>query len=243
MADDDPFGILLSPPDDPNPYPHIRGDDRYFKTYDPFGTPMMNGSLPPAPPPSWRERRRVDYGRYMDRGGLFGAAWGMLPPEVRKSWATIPTLWAETTPGAGIRDTLDASGELTRAVMNADWRGALGGLGGMALGMVGSIPGGRAVTLPMDAASRMARADKMFPVEVFHGTAGDIRSFDPKRYGQTMPGPVSMTGGFGFARSACRQSLRGTGRSTTGRTHRASAGSGREAAESASGLQRDAVAA
>lgn len=118
----------------------------------------------------------------------------MLPPEVRKSWATIPTLWVEMTPGAGIRDMVTSSGNMTRAVMNVDPMGVLGGLGGMALGALGSVPGGRAVTLPMDIASRMARADKMFPVEVFHGTAGDIRSFDPKRYGQTMPGPVSMTG-------------------------------------------------
>ena len=36
--------------------------------------------------------------------------------------------------------------------------------------------------LPMDEASRMARADEMFPIEAFHGThAQDIREFDPSK--------------------------------------------------------------
>jgi len=158
MADDDPFGILLSPPGDPNPYPHIRGDDRYFKTCDPFGMPVLNTSLPAAAQPSGWERRRADYHRYMDRGGLFGTAWGMFPPDVRKSWATIPTLWAENTPGAGIRDMVESSGVLTRAVMNVDPLGALGGLGGMALGAIGSIPGMRGVTKPVSEATKLAEA-------------------------------------------------------------------------------------
>ncbi|TWT11726.1 hypothetical protein [Reyranella sp. CPCC 100927] len=173
MANDDPFGILLAPPDDPNPYPHIRGDDRYFKTYDPFGTPVLNTSLPAAVQPNWWERRKADYDQYLERGGVLGAAWGMLPPEVRKSWATIPTLWAETTPGAGIRDSLEAAGNLSRAAMAGDPMGMLGAGAGVTLGAIGTLPilGGlsrgivRATDDAIGAGARALRRGKVRPGE------------------------------------------------------------------------------
>jgi hypothetical protein len=51
-------------------------------------------------------------------------------------------------------------------------------------GMVRGVKGAAALTdLPMDEASRMARADEMFPIDAYHGTNKDIKSFDPSARG------------------------------------------------------------
>lgn len=119
----------------------------------------------------WWDQLKANHGAYLERGGLPGVIWGMLPPEARRAfepWGQLlnPLEW---TPGAGVRDTLEASGNLTRATLEGRPLGMLNALGGMALGIASIPPGGAPVAktakeiakLPMDVASRLARAADM----------------------------------------------------------------------------------
>ncbi|TXL80480.1 hypothetical protein FHP25_05495 [Vineibacter terrae] len=181
-----------------------------------------------------------DHAGYMERGGVFGTLSGMAPPGLRRAlepWGGMlnPLVW---TPGPSIQQMLQSSGDLTRATLAGQPIGMLNALAGVTMGAIGAVPGGRAVTrsakatadLAMDLASRQSRAEKMFPVEVYHGTAYDFDAFDPRKYGQTMPGPVSGLGGLGIDRSEGCQPLRGDGGKTTRGVARAGHCVGREAA-------------
>lgn len=66
-------------------------------------------------------------------------------------------------------------------------------------GMLGSIAGKGLPGLPMDEASRMARAKEMgFDIGAYHGTKGDIRAFDPARRG-AVDGTADSRNTFSFA--------------------------------------------
>lgn len=100
-------------------------------------------------------------------------------------------MWAaeNMTPAADVRDMMEGSGQITQGVLSNDfWRAAEGAglLGGATIAMAipGSVSGARkgvnavADALPMDEASRMARAHEMFPIEGYHGTRADIDGFE-----------------------------------------------------------------
>lgn len=97
-------------------------------------------------------------------------------------------------PGADIEGMVNDAREGNAAFGRGDLLGAFGGYGSAAAALpmmflpgtvAGVKKGVRAATdaakaLPMDDASRMARADKMFPVDAYHGThATDLTEFDP----------------------------------------------------------------
>lgn len=91
--------------------------------------------------PSWWERQKQAHIDYMDRGGLFGTLFSMLPSETQASlrpWGGMlnPLEW---TPGAGIRDAVQASGDTAHAVRNLDPWGTLAGLGYMGLGLLSAV--------------------------------------------------------------------------------------------------------
>ena len=178
--------------------------------FDPSGVPQ-SASSPLPPQRNWFDRFLQDYRdqyhnsikRFHDVGPF-----GILPPPVRESWSNGIRSVMELTPGASIRDTLQSSGELSRAVMNLDPVGTLQALGGMTLGAAGLIPGERLVRdlskkaapylregvealtkgnprgLPMDPASRRARAEALGfdPDKVFyHATGRTLKRFDPNK--------------------------------------------------------------
>ena len=113
---------------------------------------------------------------------MLGVAWRMLPPEVRKSWATIPTLVAEMSPGAGAHDLLHSSGDLARSTMNLDPWGAR------------RVPRRMGRKASHGHSIAHVSGDQMFPMTVYHGTAGDVRAFGPARKSQNFLGPVSGAG-------------------------------------------------
>lgn len=70
-------------------------------------------------------------------------AWGALPSNVRAAYASAPNALAELSPGAAIRDTVAASGDLARNVLAGNGWGAAGAGAGMLTAMAGLVPGGR----------------------------------------------------------------------------------------------------
>ncbi len=166
--------------------------------------------LPSPAPAGWFQQQRQYYEdqfrNSLSRLGNVGLA-GLLPPAIRDSWGSAAHVLAELSPGAGVRDFLQSSGDLTRSVLDANPAGAAGALAGMTLGILGSVPGGRfakpatevapylregmeALTahnprgLAIDEASRGLRARDMSfdPGRVFyHATDNQhpIRSFNP----------------------------------------------------------------
>ncbi|HEX2888088.1 hypothetical protein [Vineibacter terrae] len=199
----DPFGILVGRNIGGfSPGPSLA--DILTREAQSQGRPAPAFPTPPPEPQSALARAMKDHAGYMERGGLFGTLSGMAPPGLRRAlepWGGMlnPLEW---TPGPSIQQMLQSSGDLTRATLAGQPIGMLNALAGVTMGAIGAVPGGRAVTrsakatadLAMDLASRQSRAEKMFPVEVYHGTAYDFDAFDPRKYGQTMPGPVSGLG-------------------------------------------------
>lgn len=115
-----------------------------------FDYPPPPGFAPPATPgmsaPDMRTpgmRIREWWQRNLSPDAAVEAAWGMLPPNVRQVYGGIPNTVAEFSPGAAIRDTLNESGDLTRATLAGDPLGMATAASGMGLAALGIIPGGR----------------------------------------------------------------------------------------------------
>jgi hypothetical protein len=82
--------------------------------------------------------------------------------------------------------------------------GGVGGGVGMGAAPAGALAMGAAKkaskSLPMDEASRMARADEMFPIDAYHGRGGDYIAFDRAYLGSNTGADDSLKG-FWFAQS------------------------------------------
>lgn len=102
-------------------------------------------------------------------------AWRMLPPEARKSYASLPTAIAELSPGAAIRDTVQASGETANAAMQGRGWDAAGGVANMLAAAAGVVPGGRILT---KGAKELAQ-----PIRAYHGSPHDFDRFDMSKIG------------------------------------------------------------
>jgi len=70
-------------------------------------------------------------------------AWRMLPPEARRAYSSVPAAVAELTPGAAVRDAVDASGETMNALMQGRGWDAAGGVATMLAAAAGVVPGTR----------------------------------------------------------------------------------------------------
>jgi hypothetical protein len=109
--------------------------------------------------------------------------WNAMPPEARKAFEPWGAMFnpIEWTPGAGIRDAVNASGDLSRATLRGDPVGMLTAAGGIALGAAGAIPGGKPVVKAADAIADTARA--VNPLKAYHGSPHDFDKFDIGKIG------------------------------------------------------------
>ncbi|TWT11703.1 DUF3626 domain-containing protein [Reyranella sp. CPCC 100927] len=117
--------------------------------------------------PSWWERQKQAHIDYMDRGGLPGTLFSMLPRETQSSlrpWGEMlrpllnPLEW---TPGAAVRDTMQASGDLFRAVVAGDPWGSIAAGGSMALAALpGPGPKARPALPPASTRSELLSVDQ-----------------------------------------------------------------------------------
>ena len=53
-------------------------------------------------------------------GDAADKAWRVLPPEARRSYSSLAELMGELSPGAAIRDTLDASGRMVNSALSGN---------------------------------------------------------------------------------------------------------------------------
>lgn len=74
---------------------------------------------------------------------LLEKLWYSLPPEARKAYTSGANVLGELSPGAAVRDAVDASGELGRGALNLDGRQIGNALTNMGLAAVSLVPGGR----------------------------------------------------------------------------------------------------
>jgi len=102
-------------------------------------------------------------------------AWRMLPPEARKSYASLPNAVAELTPGAAIRDTVQASGDTANAVAQGRGWDAASGVANMLTAAAGVLPGGRLIT---KGARELAQ-----PIRAYHGSPHNFDRFDMSKIG------------------------------------------------------------
>ena len=102
-------------------------------------------------------------------------AWRMLPPEARKAYASVPSAIAELSPGAAVRDTVQASGETANAVAQGRGWDAAGGVANMLSAAAGVIPGGRLIT---KGTKELAQ-----PIRAYHGSPHSFDKFDMSKIG------------------------------------------------------------
>lgn len=69
--------------------------------------------------------------------------WRSLPQNARNAYASVPNALAEFSPGAAIRDTLDASGRMVKSAVGGDGWGAAGAAANMLAAAAGVVPGAR----------------------------------------------------------------------------------------------------
>ena len=148
--------------------------------FDPlqFAVDKATQELPPAP----------TYGGF---GDVVNALWRSLPPNVRNVYASVPNALAELSPGAGARDMVESSGELSRNVMAGNPLGSINAMAGIGLGAMGMIPGARApaaVAREMTGAQRVAKALADAPtqpagIRAYHGSPHQFDKFDISKIG------------------------------------------------------------
>lgn len=148
--------------------------------FDPLQFAVDKATQEPPPAPT--------YGGF---GDVINALWRSLPPHVRGVYASAPGALAELSPGAGIRDMVQSSGELSQNVMAGNPLAAAGSLAGIGLGAMGAIPGVRApaaVAREVSGAERVAKAlaDAPTPgIRAYHGSPHQFDAFDISKAGTT----------------------------------------------------------
>jgi len=128
-------------------------------------------------------------------GAVAEALWRSLPQNVRGVYGSVPSAVAELSPGAGVRDMVQASGDLSQNVMAGNPLAAAGSLAGIGLGAMGVIPGARApaaVAREASGVGRVAQALADAPtMQAYHGspvaglaelTPGKSGPFGPATY-------------------------------------------------------------
>jgi hypothetical protein len=146
---------------------------------EPFGT-----LAPQAPPENALAQALSEFQR---RGGMSG----LLPKEPRERLAHALTLAGELSPGAGVRDFLQSSGDLTRNVVAGNPWGSLVAGAGMALGAVGAVPGGGVMDDVAKGVGKAAGtvtkagalADALTPMRAYHASPYDFDKFDFSKIG------------------------------------------------------------
>lgn len=146
---------------------------------------------------NWRRGKGIkNYGlggKAMDAGAAIGDAYDKWVPEIADIY-NIPLGMAKSVVDDVAQKTHDVMksdpndpASLQQASVDAFGLAADTMVGGSVAGLATKVPGkgtvlGSAVPprlsdLPMDETSRMARADKMFPIEAYHGTNKDFTEF------------------------------------------------------------------
>lgn len=101
-------------------------------------------------------------------------AWRALPPNVRAAYASLPTAIGELSPGAAVRDTVQASGETAKAAMQGRGWDAAGGVANMLAAAAGVVPGSKLLVKGAKAAN---------PIRAYHGSPHDFDRFDMSKIG------------------------------------------------------------
>lgn len=134
-------------------------------------------------------------------------AWGLLPPEAKASYRTLPGFIGEMSPGASVRDAVEASGEIGHGLLNADPKRAALGAAGMGAAILGFLPFGRSGKVAQRAMQETAKevvapvaqtAKEFTPVRAYHGTPHSFDAFDSTKIG-TGEGAQSFGHGLYFA--------------------------------------------
>lgn len=90
------------------------------------------------------------------------ALWGSLPPQARQSYSSLANALAELSPGATVRDSVDAYKSTVNNAMAGNTWGALGSGANLLTAMAGVVPVGKAF-------SSRATADQLEKVLKRHG--------------------------------------------------------------------------
>ena len=107
-------------------------------------------------------------------------AWRMLPPEARKAYSSLPSAIGELSPGAAIRDTVQASGETANAAMQGRGWDAAGGAANMLAAAAGVVPGGRAAGKGLTYWSDLSKTKHAVPVEEMRATRTSVGDMLPR---------------------------------------------------------------
>ncbi len=110
----------------------------------------------------------------------FALAWRALPENVRKTYSSLPAAMAEMSPGAAIRDTLDASGRMMKSAMGGDVWGSLGSGANMLTAAAGVVPGSRAVGKAGTFWSDLSKTKHAIPVEEMGATRTPFGELAPR---------------------------------------------------------------
>lgn len=139
---------------------------------DPVAQALAQQKTPGARIKEWWQRNGVPSPESAVEG-----VWGMLPKNVRQVYASAPAGLMELSPGAAIRDTLEESGNLTRATLAGKPVDAATALAGMTLASLGIVPGGRAAKVIKTA------GDAAPGIRAYHGSPHDFDKFDLSKIG------------------------------------------------------------
>lgn len=100
--------------------------------------PTMYGGAPTEAPKTFSQR----LGEQLSPPPI-NALWGALPPAARDSYSSLAHAIAEMSPGAAVRDTVEASGNVMRNVGQGNLWGSLGSGANLLTAMAGVLPGMR----------------------------------------------------------------------------------------------------
>lgn len=104
-------------------------------------------------------------------------AWNALPPEAKASYSSIPGLLAEMSPGASVRDAVEAGGEIGHGILNADPKAVGLGAANMGVAALGLLPGARAGKVAEKAVKEASG------IRAYHGSPHSFEQFDASKIG------------------------------------------------------------
>lgn len=100
---------------------------------------------------------------------IFDQTWRSFTPEMRSSYLSLANVLAELSPGAAVRDTVNASGDLGKNALSGNFWGSMGAGTNLLTAMAGIVPGARSVIKSSELASGGARMAAPKAAELIEG--------------------------------------------------------------------------